>query len=241
MTEDLAFIALLENTFRARGHDVVLGSPYNLHAMPDGGVGLFGREVDLVVRHYKTDWWGEREPIWRDEEPCADPDPLEGPLRLLIRAEFAGRVTVVNPFGAVLPQNKRSFAFLWEELRRFGPEARRVIEAHVPFSVRLETADLGELTRERTEWVLKSDYGCEGDEVLLGALMTEGDWRLALELAIPKRWIAQRRFDSVRDAAGRSANYGVYLLAGRAAGFYTRLSEGPTDPSALSVPTLVEA
>jgi hypothetical protein len=87
--------------------------------------------------------------------------------------------------------------------------------------------------------VLKSDYGCEGEEVCVGASMTDAEWAEALELAVPHRFIVQRRFDSVRDELGRAANHGVFLVAGRAAGTYTRLSVGPTDATALSVPTLV--
>jgi hypothetical protein len=44
----------------------------------------------------------------------------------------------------------------------------------------------------------------------------------------------------VRDELGRAANHGVFLVAGKAAGTYTRLSVGPTDATALSVPTLVK-
>ena len=76
---------------------------------------MFGVPVDLIIRHYKTDWWGERLGVWRDAEPYPDAEPLMPQLRLLLEAEYAGRVTIVNPFGAVLSQNKLSLAFMWEE------------------------------------------------------------------------------------------------------------------------------
>jgi hypothetical protein len=41
------------------------------------------------------------------------------------------------------------------------------------------------------------------------------------------------------DAAGAAANHGVYLVAGEAAGLYTRLSTGSTDRHALSAPVMV--
>jgi hypothetical protein len=241
MPEDLALITLVRGALEARGHEVVLGSPFNLHATPGGGVGLFGRPVDVVMRHYKTDWWGERLPLWRDEAPFPDPEPLAGPLRLLLEAELRGRCAVVNPFGAVLPQNKRSYAFLWERRQLFSAAARAVIDTHVPRTVRLEAARLRALADERERWVLKSDYGCEGEEVLIGAMMTAAEWRQALAMAIPQRWIAQERFEGTRDAAGRTANHGIFLVAGRAAGVYTRLAPDLTDRQALSVPTLVAA
>ena len=101
-------IALYRQWLEARGCQVVLGSPYNLHAC-DTGVGMFGEPLDLVIRHYKTDWWGEREVAWSDADPYLDPDPLDKPLRLLLEAEYNWRVTVVNPFGTVATQEKRCF------------------------------------------------------------------------------------------------------------------------------------
>jgi len=36
----------------------------------------------------------------------------------------AGTLAVVNPLGAVVPQNKRCFALMWEQIHRFPPEAQ---------------------------------------------------------------------------------------------------------------------
>ena len=133
-----------------------------------GGSPSSASPCDLVLRHYKTDWWGERLPIWADEDPYADSEPLHGPLQALLAAAAAGRCAVVNPFGSVLAQNKRPIAFLWERLDQLSPDARAAVEAHVPRSVRLEAADRRQLEAEQADWVLKSDYGCEGEEVILG-------------------------------------------------------------------------
>jgi len=239
MTDDLGLVALYRGWCAQAGYDVVLGSPYNLQRIPGRGVALFGRRCDVVLRHYKTDWWGERLPVRDDEEPFADPEPLSEALAALLSAELAGEVAVMNPFGAVLPQNKRAFAFCWERLERFSAEAQAVIRATIPFSLRLEAADRDVLLRERGDWVLKTDYGCEGEEVTLGCEVTQELWADLLAHAIPRRWIAQRRFDSRRDAAGRVANHGVFIAGGRAAGLYTRLSQGATDASAVSVAAMV--
>jgi hypothetical protein len=239
LPEDLPLVAELRRWLEATGHRVLLGSPFNLHATRAHGVGLFGEQVDVVIRHYKTDWWGEREPCWRDQAPFRDPAPLSEPLALLLRAELSGRCRVVNPFGAVLPQNKRSFAFFWEHLASFSAQTQATVRAHVPYTLRLEVAERARLRAERSEWVLKSDYGCEGEEVCVGATLTDAEWAEALELAVPQRFVVQRRFDPIRDELGRAANHGVFLVAGKHAGTYTRLSVGPTDATALSAPTLV--
>jgi hypothetical protein len=192
-----------------------------------------------VWRHYKTDWWGERRPVSTSEAPFPDADPLARPLGLLAQAAARGRCAILNPFGAVLTQNKRMFALFWERLDLFPPWARAAIRAYVPYTARLETLPLGRLRAERDLWVLKSDYGCEGEEVVIGAETSRADWAQALAEAVPRRWIAQRRFH-VRPEPGRgAANYGVYVVAGRAAGLFTRLQAGATDRRAVCAPTMV--
>lgn len=244
LTEDVGLIELYRRWCTDAGFRVVLGSPYNLTPEPDGGVALFGQRCHLMVRHYKTDWWTERLPLWDDEAPFPDAAPLAGPLALLVRASLEGRCAVVNPFGAVVPQNKRAFALCWERIDRFSPEAQDAIRRYVPQTFRLETITdeaRNELLSDPGGWVLKSDYGCEGEEVLVGAQVTPELWRNALARALPSRWIVQRRFCARLDDRGREANHGVFLIAGRAAGLYTRLSRGPTDGNAISVPTLVRS
>ena len=239
MPEDLSMIQLYRSWFSRRGWSVVLGSPYNLAPAPGARVALFGQPLDVVVRHYKTDWWGERLPPWADAAPYEDPEPLSAPLGCLLQAAVEGTVAIVNPFGSVLPQNKRAMAFLWEERARFAPAVQAAVRAFLPETLRLEGLDRRRLLDERPLWVVKSDYGCEGDEVILGATVSDREWAAVLEAALPGRWVAQRRFEVRPDALGRSFNIGVYLVAGKTAGFFARASEGPTDYSSVTVPTLV--
>ncbi len=238
LPEDLSMIAIYRTWLQAHGCQVVLGSPYNLHACSDG-VGMFGVSVDLVIRHYKTDWWGEREVVWSDADPYPDPDPLDGPLRLLLEAEYQGQVTVVNPFGAIVTQNKLSLAFMWEEQHRFSPLARRWIRRYIPATYRLTQMSAAALRAQRQAWVLKSAYGCEGEETVCGPFVTDRDWQETLTCAIPPFWVAQRFFAVAPERHGAFPNYGVYLVGGRSAGFYTRLSTTVTDEHAVTAPTFI--
>ena len=239
MTDDLSVISLYARWFESRGVRVVLGSPFNLRPDGRGGVALFGVSCSVIWRHYKTDWWGERRTIWRSESPYSDAAPLSEPLDLLAGAIERGSCVVVNPFGAVLTQNKRMMALLWEELDRFSEPTRQIVRRYVPFTARLEALAAPRLREEQPLWVLKSDYGCEGEEVVIGAETTPAAWADALSDALPTRWIAQRRFQPFRDRGGQSINYGVYLVAGRAAGLFTRLQSGGTDRRATCAPTIV--
>jgi glutathionylspermidine synthase len=239
ITEDLSVIELYARWFEERGARVVLGSPFNLRPDGRGGVAMFGASCSVIWRHYKTDWWGERRSVWRSEEAYADPAPLTEPLEWLAAAVARGRCAVVNPFGAVLTQNKRMMALLWEELARLPAWARGLVRRYLPYTARLESLAPARLRAERDRWVLKSDYGCEGEEVVVGAETSAAAWASALDDAIPRRWVAQRRFAPVRSASGEFANYGVYVVGGRAAGLFTRLQAGATDRRAVTAPTIV--
>jgi glutathionylspermidine synthase len=241
LTEDLGMISLLQRWLEAAGFRVTIGSPFNLTDGGPSGVRLFDEPCDVIYRHYKTDWWGEREPVWADAEPIPDDRPLARPLALLLRGVVEGRLTVVNPFGAVVPQNKRSLALLWEHLDELPAEARRAVRRYLPPTHRLERLPTAQLLDERERWVLKSDYGCEGEEVVIGAECPPEDWAAALRQARPRRWVAQRRFEPRRDERGCAMNHGVYVIAGAACGLLCRAQVGATDCAALVVPVLVEA
>jgi glutathionylspermidine synthase len=238
LSEDLAMITLFTRWLESAGIAVVGGSPFNLRRT-SRGLEVLGVPVDLVVRHYKTDWWGERVPVWNDAASYPDPEPLDRPLGALLSAEASGEVTVVNPFGSVVTQNKLSLAFFWEEQKRFSRRARNWIRKYIPETYRMERVGAARLLAERESWVLKSDYGCEGEETICGAFVNEDIWRRTVEQACPEHFVAQRFFHVRPDESGRLANYGVYLLGGSAAGFFTRLSPQGTGYAAVTVPTYI--
>jgi glutathionylspermidine synthase len=237
-TEDLSLVRLYRRWLTEAGWEVVLGSPYNLGRDDEGRATLFDRPVSLLLRHYKTDWWTERSSAWSDEA-IPDAAPLSEALEAALGASVDRKTAVLNPFGAVLPQNKRAMAFMWEHVHRFSPASQSIIERLVPFTSRLEALHPEQLRAQREQWVLKSDYGAEGDEVVLGRAVTQEEWERCLSLARPGRWIAQRYFEAERGEGGETINYGVYVVAGEAAGLYLRAQPGATDVHALSVPVLV--
>jgi glutathionylspermidine synthase len=237
LPEDLSMIALYRQWLAERGCHSVIGSPYNLRLDHKRNVMVFDQAVELIIRHYKTDWWGEREIIQISQQPFPDPDPLARELLLLLEADSDARVTVVNPFGAVVTQNKLSMALMWERMDLFSAQARAWIAEYIPETRRLTAPDPASLRRE--EWVLKSAYGCEGDSVIVGPFAKPSDWNLALATLIPRHWVAQRFFEVAPTGDDLLPNIGVYLIGGRAAGFYSRLSRRATDYTALTAPTFI--
>jgi glutathionylspermidine synthase len=240
LSEDLAMITLFSRWLERAGVRVVCGSPFNVRRTKRG-IEVLGVAVDLILRHYKTDWWGERTPVWADAPEFPDPLPLDGPLTALLGAEAENVVTVVNPFGSIVTQNKLSLAFFWEEQGRFSKVARGWIRRYVPETRRMSKLSPERLRAEREEWVLKSDYGCEGQETVCGPFVSQEVWEKAIEQALPERFVAQKFFRAAADAEGRLANFGVYVLGGTACGFFTRLSRKSTEYAALTVPTFIAA
>ncbi|MCA9572225.1 MAG: glutathionylspermidine synthase family protein, partial [Myxococcales bacterium] len=239
MAEDLGAVLLFQRWAGELGYRVVLGSPYNLDVDATGQPTLCGEPFALLLRHYKTDWWCERLPAWQDEPPFEETAPFARELHLLLKAEHDGRIRTVNPWGAVVAQNKRVLAFLWERMDLLSPASREKVRRYIPHTVRMEALHPEQLVAERELWVLKSDYGCEGDEVVIGSLCTPEEWRLSVELAVPGRWVAQRRFAPRIERDGRDVNFGVFGIAGVPVGCYARLQQGQTDYSATSVPVFV--
>ncbi len=237
--EDLSMIELYRRWFQEKGWDVQLGSPYNLQRDEAGRLTMFGRPIDLLLRHYKTDWWGEREPILIDDEEYLDPDPLTEQLRAVLGADVDGTVAIVNPFGAILAQNKVTMATLHKEIDRLSERSRRAIREYIPYSVRLCDVDIEQIVAERERWVLKSDFGCEGDEVMIGPLATDEEWERIARDAIPERWIAQEFFVAATNDRDEIPNFGLFLIGGEAGGIFTRYSPTSTDYRAMTVPTFV--
>jgi glutathionylspermidine synthase len=238
MPEDLSMISIYQEWMEERGFNVVLGSPFNIQRLTDGSIGLFDKKIDIMFRHYKTDWWCERLPVWTDQSDYPDPDPLDAQLQNIVDSEVNNRLVIVNPLGAVLTQNKFSMAFFWERTELFSKESRETIQKYIPETFRLLDMDKNSLNRE--DWVLKSDYGCEGDEVIIGRFVSDDIWKESLEKAIPERWIVQKFFDASPDENNYIPNYGIYLICGEASGAYLRLSPKATDYRAVTVPVFVD-
>jgi glutathionylspermidine synthase len=236
--EDEGMIFLYRSWLEAAGYRVLLGSPSNLECGDNGRASLFGTEIDVLFRHYKTDWWCERVNVWKDARRIPDPQPLLRELGNVIGPMAERRLAVVNPFGGVITQNKLSLAFFHERIGLFSAGSQETIRRYIPLTRRLGSFEPGVLEREKDDWVLKSDYGCEGAEVIVGRLTGSEAWMNALQLAEPSHWVAQRYFQSEVQDSGLIENYGVYIIAGEPAGLYVRLSKGVTGSTALVAPAI---
>jgi glutathionylspermidine synthase len=162
-------------------------------------------EVDLVFRFYQAEWLA-RLPRHRWE-----------------RMFFGGETQVVNPGVAALSESKR-LPLIWDELRTPLPTWRRVLP---------ETRALADAPWATDEgWLIKKAYSNTGDTVSIRSAMSTWGWarRVAAARVAPSQWVAQRRFSVVPVGGDQEPAYpciGVYVIDGKAAGCYARLTDGP--------------
>jgi glutathionylspermidine synthase len=143
---------------------------------------------------------------------------------------------VLNPTISGISENKRFPLLIREaktcpEWKEFMPECR-------------DPRDI--VSAEWDDWVLKACYSNTGDQVLMVGDLTGRDRARAIREAQrhPLKWIAQRRFATLALESCRGPLFpcvGVFVVDGRAAGAYVRLSTHPViDGGALEAPLLID-
>ncbi|HEV7402817.1 MAG TPA: glutathionylspermidine synthase family protein [Chthoniobacteraceae bacterium] len=206
--EDQQIVAFLAKLLRDRGIVAHPAEP-RLLRWRDGRAFLEAAwhrgPLDLVVRFFQAEWCATL------PEECGR------------RHFFAGAVTpVANTGAAVLTENKR-FPLAWPALRAPLTLWRELLP---------ESRDPRHAPWPESDWLLKRAYSNTGDAVCHRAWMSPAAWRrVAWEARLlPRRWVAQRRFDTTPLATPRGPRFpclGVYAIDGRACGIYARLGAGP--------------
>lgn len=171
---------------------------------------------------------------------------LEG----LISAVASGRLKTLSSFAHIYSQSKLAFARGGALRDRLAAADALALAEHTPLSCELGDLPAEQLRAERAQWVLKRALGRVGDEVFVGALLTDEDWAslcAAVTAAITgpaeERWIAQRFVpqQSIATPLGDMlVTLGVYVLDGRFVGYFARLSpHSHVSHDALCVPVFV--
>lgn len=231
--EDLQVAALVARALRRHGLQTILTSPTAPKLAADG-VTVRGRPVAALYRFFPT-------------EGMTGQANLPG----LTEAIASGRLRSFSSFSELLVQSKLSMARAHETLPE-GPSAERdALERIVPRTLSLGRPLRAELLADRAGWVLKRDFGRVGDQVFVGALLTDDEWidvvdeALSYVATLREIWIAQRFVpqETIPTPWGpRYLTLGAYLLDGAFVGYFARLTEvSHVSHDALAVPVFVEA
>jgi len=175
--------------------------------------------VSAVVRFYQLEWL------------CALPAGTG--WRELLTSE---NVPVLNPTISAISESKR-FPLLFREAKPCPAWRALMPECRDPREI---------VSAEWDDWVLKACYSNTGDQVLIVGDLARRDRQRAIREAQrhPLKWIAQRRFATNALESCRGPVFpciGVFVVGGRAAGAYVRLSTHQvTDGAALEAPLLID-
>lgn len=123
----------------------------------------------------------------------------------VMRAVRDGAVTMVNPFRCKILHKKASLAVLSDERNAnlFTPEQRQAIDAHIPWTRRVEerrtlyrdrTVDLIPFILERREgFVLKPNDEYGGKGIVLGWQTDAAGWERVVQAALAEPYVVQER------------------------------------------------
>jgi len=211
--EDLQVIGLLAALLGEGGIDTVPAAPSNL-SWSGGTARLLGQEVASLFRFFPSEWFARLGNLsaWREA--------------------LAAMVPVTNPFPCAWTQSKASFAWLRQNARGMDAD---LVERCLPGSWPLDAARLEELRGKPDGWVLKPAFGRMGEGVVVAQSVPPVAWQRALQSAwhthATRPFIAQRQFRpvplEVAPGSVRTVCVGTYVVAGRFAGYYSRMQEGP--------------
>ncbi len=222
--EDQQVAFILARELRRRGFQThFIQSPEALD-WKSGGVATLARapheQLSGVIRFFQAEWLAKF--------------PRKSGWHKLFTADGFTRVS--NPALCVISESKRlplSFSFLNSGCETLIELLPKCIEPReIPANM-------------RENWVLKAAYANTGDAVFIGAETTERDWNRLLRRAQqrPSEWIAQEKFDTLTLQSEQGVIrpcIGVFVIGGRAAGAYVRLSRTQvTDAYALEAPLFI--
>jgi glutathionylspermidine synthase len=202
-TDDGQVVAYLARRFAAAGLRPLPFHPRQLRRGLRARTGNHAVELDGVFRFYPADWLA-RLSVWTG-------------WRQLFASE-----AVCNPLTTLLTQTKR-FPLVWPQLS----SALRTWKELVP-----ETRCPSTIERTLRDWVVKPSLGHEGFGVMMEGVTPAGQYEPGLARArrTPGDWVAQRRFAHLPTPTpdgDRFVALGIYVVDGRAAGAYARVSAKP--------------
>lgn len=224
--EDLQICVMMRRLLEARGVRAILAPPTMLR-FDRGRLRVGDVPLGAVYRYFPAEYMeGQR-----------NLDDWEVAIR-------SGAVRTVSSFAHLYAQSKLAFARAWTHARSghaLGERARAAIAARIPRTLDLAEIDDESLHEARAEWVVKRAFGRVGDEVFVGALLDDEEFRAVVAEArarmspgapgerggAAEAWIAQRfvRQRALTTPWGpRLVTLGAYVLDGRFAGYFARLT-----------------
>ena len=230
--EDLQVCALLARKLMARGTEAILAPPTAPRLR--GNELCFGKKpLRALYRFFPTEWMAGQRNV--------------GDIAAAVES---GRVRTLSSFASIFSQSKVAFARAWAHASQLMPQARRVLADRVPYTADVAEVHAATLAGERARWVVKRAMGRVGDQVFVGSLFGDEEWKAIVSdvltaRASGERWLAQRYVPQAplpTPWGPRYVTLGAYLLDGKFVGYFARITpETHVSHDALCVPVFVDS
>jgi glutathionylspermidine synthase len=222
--EELHLSYLYSDWLEEIGFETIVAGDKNFY-VEGKSVKVFDKKVDIILRQFPTEFLHE----------VNNSDKI---IELFDEDE----ILIINDPRASIAQVKSLFAYLWElvlEKSEFiTEEEEAVIRNTIPFTTMFNKGKLDELYENKDKYVIKSIYGRYSEEVYIGCMHSEEEWKETIQYvigcnkphliqefcAIRKEKVLRPTETGYKEADG-FCNLGVYLTLGKFAGMCTRWSE----------------
>lgn len=186
----------------------------------------FGTEkVDVILRQFPTEHLEEV----RDIEE-------------ILSLYNEGKILILNDPRVIIGQSKNLFAYFWKLVEggdiRLTKKEREVIIKTLPYTCTFNESIKDEILKNKDKYVLKPVYGRYSEDVFIGVLHEEEEWKEVVEYIRenPKEFIAQQFCAIHKEAVTTSehnralpkeafGNFGVYIIEEKVRGLCTRWNE----------------
>jgi glutathionylspermidine synthase len=225
--EDMQVCAIVQRALERFGVRGVLASPM-APRFESGALRLGGDRVRVLYRYFPTEYMEGQ-------------DNLDG----ICRAIRTRCVRTLSSFAQIYTQSKLCFARAWAHEPALDAADRAILTRYVPPSFDLPALPRDRLISQQGDWVIKRGYGRVGDEVFVGAILSQEDWISVVDAACSmcvagESWIVQRFVPQQAlptPWGDRYVTLGAYVLDGTFAGYFARITpESHVSHDALCVP-----
>lgn len=198
-----------------------------------------GKKIDMIYRRAVT----------------CDIEQHQKEIQPFLQAAAEQAVCMIGGIQTQVAHHKALFYVLRQaETKRFLSEAENAfVEAHIPYTARIQDMSLEEMQQDQDRWIIKpiDSYAAKG--VFAGVDFSAEQWKLLTAEAKNKDYIVQKyctpfctwNVDCTRPEpkAGQYKNMtGLYVYDGQFAGIYSRMSDSgiiATNRNERAVPTYI--
>lgn len=222
-SDDRQVMQYLGDKLQSNGFNVIYGAADHIHfenkkaySILDGNLG----EIDAIIRFNPLEWVKDIKPKhWS--------------------GYFNTETVSCNHPIALFAQTKR-FPFVWDVLEKNGI-SMKTWRMLLPETLEVRDA------KGREGFIYKPAYGRVGENIGIKEACTDKEYKKIMTEVklLPKRYLAQRKFESLpligEDGKEYHVCVGSYTINGRHAGFYARINDLPRiDSNAADIAVLIE-